>query len=59
VSVALSKAHSSKAAQSGKRCNRWVMWLVLREAVLAGWVSSAFAGAGSILSAPCAEGFRL
>ena len=35
------------------------MLLALREAVCAGWVSSAFAGAGSILSAPCAEGFRL
>jgi hypothetical protein len=59
VSVAVSTAHSSKAAQSGRRCKRCVIGLALREAVCAGWLSSAFAAAASILSAPCAEGFRL
>jgi hypothetical protein len=58
VSEALSKAHSSKAAQSGRRCKRWWMLLTLREADGAEWVTAAVADAGS-LSAPCAEGFRL
>ena len=61
VSVALSKAHSSKAAQSGRRCKRWVMGMVLAlcEAFTGESVTAGVAAAADLLSARCAEGFRL